>query len=102
LIAPTHQHMPAIENLSLSENVSFKQIADESVLLNLSSGTYFGLNSVGTRIWSLLAEGKSVSTVCDVIEHEYASERQQIERDVRALVQTLLDNHLIRASGPGL
>ena len=87
--------MSANECFSVSANVSFKQIADESVLLDLASGTYFGLNTMGTRIWTLLVAGKSITAVCDAIEFEYASERATIDKDVRALVQTLVDKQLL-------
>ena len=52
--------MAAIGNPTLasrirpSDEVLFQELQDESVLLDLKSGVYFGLDIVGTRIWQLL------------------------------------------------
>ena len=36
-------------------------VGEETVLLHLDSGTYFGLDPVGTRAWQLIQAGKSLS-----------------------------------------
>ena len=44
---------------SIPPDVLLQELQGESVLLNLSSGRYFGLNGVGTRMW----QTGSVTTV---------------------------------------
>ena len=39
-----------------SPAVVFRQMDDGAVLLDLESGVYFGLDEVGTRVWTLLLE----------------------------------------------
>jgi hypothetical protein len=76
-------------------------LAGESVILNLKSGTYFGLNEVGSTIWSLIQEPKSVGEICQTILQEYDVELQTCERDVQALLNDLLTAQLIEIRHAG-
>lgn len=72
------------------------EVAGEAVILHLEDGVYFGLNEVGSRIWSLVAEPVRVDDVCGVIEHEYDVEPETCRRDVLRLLQELADHDLLR------
>lgn len=76
-------------------DIAFRDIADEAVVLNLSTGMYFGLDSVGTRIWHLLAEHGSSEPVVNALLAEYDVEEGRLRRDVEALLQQLLDKGLV-------
>ncbi len=77
------------DTLRIRTDVVFRQLDDEAVLLDLKSGTYFGLNTVGTRIWQLLGEGSPLSTVLDTLAEEYDVTRDELERDLLSLSQEL-------------
>ena len=52
--------------MKLSDKAVFRpshgpQVGDETVILDLASGTYFGLDPVGARIWALMGEGKTLA-----------------------------------------
>jgi hypothetical protein len=66
------------------------------VLLDLVGEQYFGLNQVGTRVWQLLAGDSNFAAIIDVLLEEYEVSRQQLERDVRELLGSLLDAGLIK------
>ncbi|WP_404787087.1 lasso peptide biosynthesis PqqD family chaperone [Altericista sp. CCNU0014] len=70
-------------------------LAGESVILNLKSGTYYGLNEVGSFVWELIQEPKSVGEIYDTIQQEYEVEAQDCENDVRALLSDLLEAQLV-------
>ena len=72
-----------------------RQVGDEHVILDLASGTYFGLNPVGSRAWALLAEGKTISEVCDAMVDEYDVTRATLEVDILTLLQTMVDRKLV-------
>ncbi|NJM65476.1 MAG: lasso peptide biosynthesis PqqD family chaperone [Acaryochloris sp. RU_4_1] len=76
------------------EQVS-SDLAGESVILNLKTGMYFGLNEVGTSIWNLLQEPRSVHDICDAILQEYEVAAEQCEQDVLSLLQELAESELI-------
>lgn len=72
-----------------------RKVGDETVILALDSGTYFGLDPVGTRVWCLIEVGKSLGQVCDLVIEEYDVQRDILERDLLALIGDLLENKLI-------
>ena len=73
------------DSMMIREEVVFRELAGEAVLLNLKTGAYFGLDPVGTRAWQLLVEHGSVAQVMDVMLDEYDIERERLERDLLEL-----------------
>ncbi|MEM7064667.1 MAG: PqqD family peptide modification chaperone [Cyanobacteria bacterium P01_B01_bin.77] len=47
------------------------ELNGEVVILNLSSGVYYGLNDVGTRIWELIQHPCRFEQLHDVLQEEY-------------------------------
>ena len=43
------------------------ELAGEAVILDMESGTYFGLNEVGARVWSLIQEPRAVRDIQDAL-----------------------------------
>jgi len=88
---------------SLSQNpeVVSREVEGELVLLDLESATYFGLNHVGSRVWTLVGELGSLRKVCESMEREYAVSREQLERDVLSLARELRDKGLLVVSREG-
>jgi len=84
--------------VAISEDVVSRDLQGEAVILNLESGTYFGLDRVGTRIWSLLQEGGSLRGVFEAIQQEYDVAPETLERDLLRLVQELRAKGLLSVS----
>jgi hypothetical protein len=97
----------AVGRLSLDTPVSqnpevvSREVEGELVLLDLESATYFGLNQVGSRVWTLVSELGSLRKVCEAIEREYAVPREQLERDVLSLARELRDKGLLVVARDG-
>ena len=72
-----------------------RKIGDETVILALESGTYFGLDPVGARMWHLMEAGKSLAQVCDTMIEEYEVERDVLQRDLLSLVGELVEKKLV-------
>jgi hypothetical protein len=70
-------------------------LEDEAVILHLEKGVYYGLNPVGSRIWNLLQEPRTVNDIRDIILQEYEVESQRCEHDLLRLLQELSDQGLI-------
>lgn len=77
------------------DDVAFREIDQEAVILNLATGRYFGLNGVATRAWLLLAQGLSVGEAVRRLGEEYDVAADVLERDVIGWVETLLDRGLV-------
>lgn len=81
--------------LRVPDDVVFREVGDESMILHLGSGIYFGLDDVGTRAWQLLVDRRSVSAAAAVMADEFDADRATIESDVAALADALLARHLL-------
>jgi Coenzyme PQQ synthesis protein D (PqqD) len=84
--------------MTIPEDVMVRDLGGEAVLLHLGTGTYFGLDSVGTRIWHLLAEHQSTKAVVPLLLQEYNVDEQQLRQDLEALVTQLLAQRLLIAA----
>ena len=80
----------------IPETVLFRDLDGEAVLLATESGKYFGLNEVGTRMWSLLRLHGDVEAVCHSLLAEYDVAEERLRQDVARFVSTLADRGLIR------
>jgi len=90
--------MNLTSTVSIPPQVMARTVGEETVLLDLASGTYFGLDPVGTRIWQLLSEGKTVAAVCDNMLIEFDVTRDTLEADVMRLLGELRDKGLVSAA----
>ena len=84
----------------LAEGVLFQQLDRESVLLNMKTEQYFGLDPVGTRIWQLLTTKHSVEATVTTMRSEYEVDEAKLRHDVLALADRLTAKGLLVAE-PG-
>jgi hypothetical protein len=77
--------------------VMARQVGEETIILDLASGMYFGLDAVGARVWQLMGEGKTLAQICDTMRAEYEVSPEVIERDVLSLAESLCSRQLISA-----
>jgi len=84
------------QKFQIAPDVLFQEVSGETVLLDLESEQYFGLDAVGTRIWTLIGEGASIGAMIDILLQEYAVERATLEADLADLVARLAEAGLIR------
>ena len=82
--------------IEISDQVIFKPVGDEMVLLDFRSGMYYGLDPIGVRIWQLLAAHESLDAILDTVTAEYDVTREDLERDLTALLDELERRGLIR------
>jgi hypothetical protein len=71
-------------------------LGDETVILGMGDGVYYGLDAVGARVWSLLATPQRVSELVKAITREFDVSAADCERDVLALLEDLAERRLIR------
>lgn len=71
-------------------------VGQETVILNLASGTYFGLDEVGSRIWQLVTDGATLAEICETLLTEYAVPRETLLNDLFELVGNLQERGLVQ------
>jgi len=92
---------PSIDDrLALSDQVVIRELSGESVLLDLKSGLYFGLNGVGTRVWNLVAQGGSLRDVNAALPAEFDAPTAIIEGEVQRFAAELCQHGLCHVAEP--
>ena len=75
-----------------------REVSGETVLLDLNSEIYFGLDDIGTRIWQLIQEHGDLDKVYDIMLEEYAVNAEQLVKDLYELTEKLAEAGLIEIS----
>ena len=70
----------------------------ELIGMSIEQGACYGLNAVGTRIWELLAEPRSIDSLCDQLTAEYEVGASDCLNDVLDLAENLRAEGLVTAS----
>ena len=86
---------PLSSTITLSKEVISQEVSGETVLLDLQSEHYFGLDAIGTRIWQLLQQHGNLQQVFDIMLEEYDVDEKQLEQDLNDLLNKLLAEDLI-------
>ena len=83
------------DSVTIPPQVMARLVGDETVILDLASGTFYGLDPVGARIWQLMAEGKALASVCEILVDEFDESRETLELDVLHLTKELCAKGLV-------
>lgn len=75
------------------------QVADESVLLSLDGGRYFGLDNVGTDMWRALTQGPTIQAAYERLLSEFDVEPATLRQDLALLIGQLVEHRLITLVG---
>lgn len=70
-------------------------LGGETIILDLKSGTYYGLNEVGTRVWTLLQSSSTIKQVYSTLLEEYEVESEQCMVDLLQILDNLQNAGLI-------
>jgi hypothetical protein len=70
-------------------------LGDESAILNMKNSVYYGMNSVGTRVWSLLQQPRSIREIRDALLEEYDVAADECERDLLELLEQMRAEGLV-------
>jgi hypothetical protein len=81
--------------LTIPPQVISRLVGEETVLLDLESGTYFGLDGVGKRIWDAVGEGLALAEIVDIIVAEYAVDEATARTDIEEFVRILVKRGLL-------
>jgi hypothetical protein len=77
-------------------DVMIRQVGDESVILDLNTERYLGLDDVGTRMWLALLASDSVEQAYQQLLLQYAVEPALLRKDLENFVAKLIDHGLLK------
>jgi hypothetical protein len=81
--------------VSQVEEIITSDIGGETVMMSLENSAYYGMDTVGSRIWQLIAQPMTVSNLCDVLQTEFEVEQETCRQDVLELLTNLYQANLI-------
>jgi hypothetical protein len=84
--------------VTVPADVLFRDLDGESVILNLQTESYFGLDEVGTRMWALLTASDTVQAALDALLEEYETDAGTLRKDLEELIGKLADQGLLEVS----
>jgi hypothetical protein len=70
-------------------------LGEESAILNLKNSVYYGMNPIGTRVWNLLKEPRTIAELRDTLLSEYEVDAKLCERDLLDLLEKMKGEGLI-------
>ena len=80
---------------SVAPEVLVSELAGESVLLDLKSECYFGLDTVGTQMWVALTRADSIQEAFDDLLERYDVPTDRLRSDLVELIRELTDRGLL-------
>jgi len=86
------------DRVTVPDDVLISHLQEESVILNLDSERYFGLNDVGTRFLSVLTSSESIEAAYEQLRQEYDVDNDMLRQDLLVLVERLIDQGLLISS----
>jgi hypothetical protein len=99
-VTPADDEQILDSRVRVPEHVVYRDFADETVVLNLESGMYHGLNATAARMLEAVAAGESVRAAVATLAAEFGQPPDVIQRDLLALCRTLAERGLIDQDAP--
>lgn len=78
-----------------SDQAVESRVGEETVILHLESGAYYGLDRIGTRVWELLKNGVAPLEIGRILARDHDAPPEIVESDVRHLLSELLAHGII-------
>jgi len=83
------------------QHVVYRALASETVLLNVRTGTYLGMDEVGSRCFEAMRESPDLQTALETLLEEYDAPSDRIRHDLVGYCAELLSQGLIELEDPG-
>ena len=83
------------DRVRVPDDVLISNLQEESVILNLNSERYFGLDNVGTRMLTVLSSSSSIESAYELLLNEYDVDQQVLRQDLTSLIENLLAQGLV-------
>lgn len=86
------------DRVRVPDDVLISNLQEESVILNLDSERYYGLDDVGTRFLSALNTADSIEAAYEKLSQEYDVNEEVLRKDLLTLVENLVAQGIMQIS----
>lgn len=77
------------------DNAVWREVDGETVLLDLSSANYLGINASGSMLWAAIVDGASSARLVDLLVDRFGLEPERATHDVDEFLTTCRARGLI-------
>jgi coenzyme PQQ synthesis protein D (PqqD) len=81
--------------VTVPQHVVYRPFVSETVLLNLQTGLYHGINPIGGRMLEVLEHAEDVRAGAAVLAEEFGVPQERVEQDMVEFCLGLLERELI-------
>jgi hypothetical protein len=82
-------------NVVRADGLFSTDLDDETILMSIEQGAYYGMEQTARRTWDLLATPQKVSQLCTRIAEEYKVAPEVCTPDILVFLEELLHEGLI-------
>lgn len=75
--------------------IVFETIQDETVIVNLETGSYYSLVGAGSVVWCGLASGRTTDEIIDKLMGEFDASPEELAHAVQELAQEMMQEGLV-------
>ena len=86
---------------AVDPDVMIRIVGQESVILDLNTERYLGLNEVGTQMWSAIVGSTSIQSAYKMLLVEYEVDPKRLREDLQDLLRQLVEHRLVKLSPAG-
>ena len=84
------------DRVAIPDSVIAREVDGETVLLNLDTGVYFGLDTVGTAIWRAIQDDGRLLQAAEAVERDYDVDPAVAREDLLRLIAEMLAKGLLQ------
>lgn len=84
--------------MTVPQHVVYRPFVSETVLLNLQTGVYHGINPVGGRMLEELGRAESIGAAAATLAEDFGVPVERVEQDMVEFCQGLLDRQLLQVT----
>jgi hypothetical protein len=88
--------MDLSQTVRVSPDVISQEVSAETVLLDLNSEHYFGLDEIGTRVWQLIKQHDTLAPIYHTLLEEFDVSEDTLRRDLGQLLSDIEQQGLIQ------
>ena len=71
-------------------------IDNETILMSLTNGEYYGINNIGSKIWELLENSMSIGELIENLTTIYDITKEQCETDIVCFLTDMQEKEIIK------
>lgn len=88
-------------HLNDQEEVAAQVFDDEAVIMRLTDGAYFNMNSVGGAVWEMIEQNCSLEETIAAVTRRFEVPPERAQADVQRLIEQLIRERLVTSSNGG-